>query len=113
MTTLLLRLVPTLALCSLWVAQAQAGGSEPVASHAQHPALVYTSAFTDYKPWRELKTGDWRAVNETVREAGLKAGSHATGHGAPTPLSTDAVTAQASMPAAPLQGDHTMHGAKK
>ena len=32
-------------------------------------ALGYPSAFSDYKPWQDIKPADWRAVNDTVRDA--------------------------------------------
>lgn len=52
-----------------FVAAAQANPADPV---APGPALGYASAFSDYKPWQDIPPGDWRAVNDTVREAAEK-----------------------------------------
>ncbi len=32
-------------------------------------ALRYQSAFADYKPWQDIKPGNWRALNDVVRDA--------------------------------------------
>jgi len=39
-------------------------------------SLRYESAFADYKPYSDIKTGDWKAMNNAVGNAG---GGH-TGH---------------------------------
>ncbi len=56
---------------------AQANPAEPGAAA---PALGYQSAFTDYKPWGDIRPTDWRAVNDTVRDAkpSMGHGSHGT-----------------------------------
>lgn len=113
MTKRFLRLVPAAALCIPWVATAQAGRSDPAAPDAPFPALAYQSAFADYKPWQEIKAGDWRVVNDTVRDASLKTGGHAAGHAAPTPPSKITVEPSAAMTATSPHGSHQMRGGKK
>ena len=83
------------------MAAAQADPADP---GVPAPALGYASAFSDYKPWQDLKPADWRAVNDTVRDAAAKSGGHA-GHGAapasaPTPQPS-AVPQAAPRPAVP------------
>lgn len=43
-----------------------------VRGHAIAPALPlqYQSAFADYKPYRELQRGDWKAMIEATRDSG-------------------------------------------
>jgi hypothetical protein len=82
------------------MAAAQANPADP---GAPAPALGYPSAFSDYKPWQDIKPADWRAVNDTVRDAAAKGGGHG-GHGAapgaaPTPA--PAAVPQAAPPTAP------------
>lgn len=62
------------------MALAQADPADPA---ARAPALAYQSAFADYKPWQEIQPADWRAVNDTVRDAkpAGAAGSGAAGSG--------------------------------
>lgn len=48
------------------MAAAQADPADPA---APAPVLEYRSAFSDYKPWQEIEPADWRAVNDTVRDA--------------------------------------------
>jgi hypothetical protein len=75
------------------IAAAQAN---PADSGAPAPALAYQSAFSDYKPWQGIKPADWRAVNDTVRDAAARGGGH-DGHGtAPAPA-----PAPAAAPLAP------------
>jgi hypothetical protein len=60
-----------------WVAAAALSGLpllgvaqvDPADTGAIVPALVYRSAFSDYKPWQDIPPADWRAVNDTVRDA--------------------------------------------
>ena len=76
---LLSRLAAVAALCPPLLALAQAARPDPVDARAPAPALRYPSAFADYKPWQEIKPGDWRAVNDTVAGASGGASGHA-GH---------------------------------
>lgn len=83
------------------IAAAQANPADPGTSA---PTLGYQSVFSDYKPWQDIKLADWRAVNDTVRDAAAKGGGHG-GHGAapasaPTPIPAAAPQA-APHPAAP------------
>lgn len=93
---------------SLW-AVAQTTQSEsavispPVRTSAPAQELNYQSAFADYKPYQDLKPGDWRAANDTV---GKTAGDHsgrATG-----------MTSQHPPPAPPsAHTGHHMDGGQK
>jgi hypothetical protein len=76
-----------------------AAQANPADSGAPAPALGYQSAFSDYKPWQEIKPADWRAVNDTVRDAAAKGGGHG-GHGA-SPAGAPASAPAAAPPAAP------------
>jgi len=70
--------------------------SDPTDAKASASSLRYQSAFADYKPWRELKTGDWRRINDAV--AGASGGHH--DHSTATPQAPDPPKASASTPAA-------------
>ena len=111
MNSFLSRLAPAAALCLPLLALAQVGRPDPADARAPAPALRYPSAFADYKPWRETKPGDWRAVNDNVRQAGSKGGGHA-GHQM-SPASPAAASAPPAKPAAPGHGGHPMHGGKQ
>jgi hypothetical protein len=106
--------VATAALMGLpLVALAQAN---PAAPGAAAPALGYQSAFSDYKPWQDIKPIDWREVNDTVRDA-KPSGGH-DGHGASPALATPASAAPAPAPsrAAPapqVPSGHSGHGDHK
>ena len=55
----------------LWVAaQATGGQAEPSTPSRE---LRYESAFADYRPYQDVKPGDWKAVNAAV-------GKPPTGH---------------------------------
>ena len=91
------------------VAAAQADPANPAGPAAP---LGYSSAFADYKPWQDIKPADWRAVNDTVRDA--KPGSGHAGHGA-APAAAPASPPQAApRPAAPAPAQapagHQGHG---
>jgi hypothetical protein len=75
-------------------ATAQPRVPEPAQANAPTPVLRYQSAFNGYRALGDDAVGNWRAVNDRVREAAAK-GTHA-GHSAPTP-------AGASPPATPSQ----------
>lgn len=69
------------------VATAQADPADPSAVAAT-PVLQYQSAFSDYKPWQDIQLADWRAVNDTVRDAkpgGTTAQDAAPSRAAPAP----------------------------
>ena len=40
--------------------------SQPELAPAATSELTYQSAFADYKPYQDLKLGDWRAANDAV-----------------------------------------------
>jgi hypothetical protein len=50
-----------------------AAASQPALAPAATSELNYQSAFSDYKPYQDLKLGDWRAANDAVGKA---SGSH-------------------------------------
>lgn len=104
-------LAPVLALSlpSLVVAQqADATDAKAPSTH-----LRYQSAFADYKPWQEIKPGNWRQLNDQVAPAAGAAGGHA-GHNMRTtaPTAAPAPASKASeLPASPHKG-HDRHGGK-
>ena len=106
MNHFLLRRVPAAVLCLPLLALAQAGRTDPADPKTPAPALRYQSAFADYKPWQELKPGDWRAVNAGV------GGAHA-GHEMPADQPASAPAPRATMPAMPGHGSHHMDGGKQ
>jgi hypothetical protein len=113
MNNTLFRLAPAVALCLPLLALAQAGQPDPADSKASVPALRYQSAFADYKPWTDTRPGDWRAVNDNVRDAAAKGGAHAA-PGAPAAApAASAPASQASAPAMPGHGGHHQHGGKQ
>lgn len=93
-----------------------AAQANPADAEAGAPALGYQSAFSDYKPWQDIKPADWRAVNDTVRGAAAKGGGHG-GHGAApgttsAPAATPRQAAPTPAPAAAPQAPagHQGHG---
>ena len=102
-------LAPAAALCLPLLALAQAGRSDPADAKAPVPALRYPSAFADYRPWQDARPGDWRALNDALRDTGA-GGGHA-GHALPPASAASAPAAKASQPAA--HGSHHPHGAKQ
>ena len=113
MNNLFLRLAPAVALCLPLLALAQAGRPDPADPKAPAPALRYQSAFADYKPWQDTKPGDWRAVNDNVRDAAAKGGGHAAPVPSAPPTPASAPPSKASAPAMPTHGGHHMHGGKR
>ena len=114
MINLFSRLAPVAALCLPLLALAQPGRPDPADPTASAPALRYQSAFADYKPWQDLKPGDWRVVNDNVRDAAAKGGGQA-GHSMPSapPASASAPASKASAPAMRAHEGHHMHGGKQ
>jgi hypothetical protein len=113
MNNILSRLAPAVALCLPLLAWPQAGQPDPADPKTAAPALRYQSAFADYKPWQDTKPADWRAVNDTVRDAAGKGGGHAA-HAMPakSPASAPAPAPKASAPAMSGHGGHHKHGGK-
>jgi hypothetical protein len=93
-----------LVLCLPLAAPAQID-AKPAAGGASAPRLQYRSAFADYTPWQDIKPGDWRALNESVKGAGMAA--HTMGSMAPA-----AAPAAGSAALAPASPGHPMHGGR-
>ena len=114
MNNLLNRLAPAVVLGLPVLAFAQQTG-EPTDAQAAARSPRYQSAFTDYKPWQDIKPGDWRQLNENVRPSPDAAGGH-TAHGTTNPASRAASAPSpapgASAPAIPAHQGHQMHGGK-
>lgn len=88
-------------------ALARPDAADPV---APAPAIRYSSAFADYKAWRDLKPGDWRAMNDALGTAAADHGSHGSQGAAAAAAVQAAVPARASSgPQAPASG-HGGHG---
>lgn len=90
---------------------------------APDASLRYQSAFADYKPYRDVQPGDWKALNDTVRsgEGQMSMGSMNMSHdrAAPTPMGgahsmPRKKTEDKPSSSAPMQmhGDHAMPGGK-
>lgn len=62
------RAAPAVALGLALLASAHAEGSAPARPAAGDP-LHYHSAFADYKPWQDTGPGDWRALNDAVKDS--------------------------------------------
>lgn len=107
----LARLTAALSLGLPLLATAQAIRPDPSDAKAAAPPLRYNSSFADYKPWRDTKPGDWRALNDALQGTGA-GGGHA-GHAtppAPAPLAPH--TAPHAAPhAAPRAAPHAAHQA--
>ena len=86
-------------------ALAQPNPADPLAPANPH---CYQSAFADYKPWQDLKPGDWRALNNGV---GAATSSH-SGHGSQgaAPAAPAAAKTTPGQPAPAMgHGAHDMH----
>jgi hypothetical protein len=74
-------------------------------------SLRYQSAFADYKPYEDLATGNWRALNDTMRGAGGE-----MAHGMAMPRASASASAPSkTAPMAPMKGptDHGTPGGMK
>lgn len=104
------RLAPAMALSLPLLAIAQQSATPADPPKAPAATLPYHSAFADYKPWQDIKPGNWRQLNDA-----LNAGAGHAGHGAPQPAAArPAPAASAAMPR--HHGHHHGHqpqGAKK
>ncbi|PZP91369.1 MAG: hypothetical protein DI587_35520 [Variovorax paradoxus] len=104
-------LAPALVLCLPLGVLAQSASSQAEDSNAPAPALLYQSAFSDYKPWQDLKPGNWRQLNDAlVATPAGKTGGHA-GHAMPSASGGTAAPAP-STPLATPHGGHPKHGGK-
>jgi hypothetical protein len=107
MTTYFLWLAPAVALSMPLLVHAQTPGDPSGKVTAQE--LRYRSAFSDYKPWQDVKRGDWRQLNDNVRPAPKSGnGQGQMQHGAHTPSAPQAPASAA----APAHRGHHMHGGK-
>lgn len=89
--------------------------SLPLAAFAQHmaavsagtppPPLPYPSAFSDYKPWADIKPGNWRQLNDDL---GKPSGSSGHGTGAASAPDAQARRPGHAMPM-PMSEAHQGH----
>jgi hypothetical protein len=93
------------AVCMPLFAAAQSPRTHVDKGAAPAPALRYTSAFTDYKPFQNLKPSDWRGLNETV---GKSSGPGAHGMGADMSIPSQAAPPASGQTAPPSPA----HGGK-
>lgn len=77
------RLVPVAALCLPLLAPAQPR-VDPADAQAPASPLRYQSAFAGYKPWQEVKPGNWRQLNDDLATPSGAPSGHTghSGHGA-------------------------------
>ncbi|KAB0579053.1 hypothetical protein F7Q92_15325 [Ideonella dechloratans] len=87
--------------------------AEPTKPAAQ---LKYTSAFADYKPFKDLEPGDWRALNHAVGAAAAKQGVQPSQASQAAPAAAPPATPNAAMPAHDMKSmpgmGHPMQGGK-
>jgi len=88
-------------------AAAQPRVPDPAQSTALTPVMRYTSAFDGYRALGDDAVGNWRAVNDRVREAADKR-THA-GHSAPTAAGTSAPATPSQPASAGVPPHHRMH----
>lgn len=115
MNNLIRRVAPALALCLAMLGTARAQGGAAPSAAASSP-LQYRSAFADYKPWRDIAPGDWRALNEAVKGDSMSGMdmSDIHGGGGTKALSSVPGTRETPMPAAsaPAHSGHAHARAK-
>jgi hypothetical protein len=70
MDTLSCAVASALALGFPLVVVAQQTPVDPADAKAPAPGLFYQSAFADYKPYQDIKPGDWKALVNALRETG-------------------------------------------
>lgn len=117
MNTIFFRPALAMALSLPLVAAAQEDSARPVDDAASAASLLYRSAFSDYRPWQEIRPGDWRALNDNVREVAARRGSSThNGHlmGQPSPAApASAAPAEAPTSDRPSHGGPHEHGGKQ
>ena len=101
------RCTAVVALFLATAATAQPRVPEPAQPTAPTPAMRYQSAFDGYKALGEDAVGNWRAVNDRVREAADKR-THA-GHSAPPAAGASAPAAPSQPASAGVPPHHRMH----
>jgi hypothetical protein len=78
---------------------------------APAPMSVYSSAFADYRPYEDLELANWRAVNDTVREAAAKSSAHGNHGPAAQTTAQEQEGSRKSPPAPRVHGPRSMgHG---
>jgi hypothetical protein len=75
--------VATLAVSPAVLAQSRA--DDPARPAAAAPPLRYLSAFEGYRPFDDAGPGNWRQVNDRVRDAAAKAPAAPAGPAQPAP----------------------------
>jgi len=83
---------------------------DPADPAAPTPPTRYQSSFADYKPWQDLKSGDWRAMNNALGTAAAGHGSHSGQAAAPAAAVQSSVTARAVSGQQPPAAGHGAHG---
>ena len=106
MTTLFHWLAPAGVLSVALLPAAHA--ADPTDANTPAQPLRYQSAFADYKPWQDIKPGNWRQLNADVTPAPGKTSGHA-GHAPAAPPAAP----KASAPTAPGHHGHHMHGGRR
>ena len=79
-------------------------------ANARATSLRYQSTFADYKPYQDVSPGDWRALNDAVRESGdgpMDMGSMTMDHGMSMPAAVNPAQRNAP-PSMHMGGSHSM-----
>jgi|SRR5688572_31586736 hypothetical protein len=108
MNKLFKRLTPA-AVLSLPVLAFAQQSLDPADAKPPAQPLRYESAFADYRPWQDVKPGNWRQLNDNLAPAPGKAGGHA-GHGAASPAASAAAPAGSASAVPGHQGHHMQRG---
>lgn len=108
MNNFLNRLAPAMALSLALPVFAQQA-SDPADARTAGPQLRYQSAFADYKPWQDIKVGDWRRLNDNLAPTAAADGGHA-GHSSTAPAAPASLPA--SGPGVPAHQGDQMNGGK-
>ncbi|SFN29128.1 hypothetical protein [Variovorax sp. OV329] len=82
---------------------------DPADAKMPDAALRYQSAFSDYKPWQDIKPGNWRQLNDDLlRQTGPGVHAH---HGlSETTSAPGSLTTRSPSPAG--HQDRPVHGGK-
>lgn len=81
------------------------GRSDAADPGAPTSGLIHSSAFADYKPYRDVAPGDWRLLNDTVGRAALKPAAK-TPDTAPPSSAAAASAPSTKMPMPNMPGHH-------
>lgn len=91
---------------------AQSTATDQAQAETTAPALRYQSAFADYKPWQDIKPGNWRELNDKLAATQGQATGH-SGHGAAAvPATPASAPEKSSVPATPAHQGHHPQGGK-